>query len=217
MRRIAAILLTLLLAACTPGISPSASTAPAGVATGTPTAKPSAKPSPSSTASPTARPTATPSVSPAPEPTGDLGGFICQFPYAVDGSIDRAQITDVRTGAHGSYERIVFEFQKGIPAFDIKVGTPPFTLDPSGLPLAVAGSDFLVVVLHGGTGLTPDGTVTYSGPTDFTPHYPLLKQFVQAGDFEAVSEWVAGLSAPACVRVFALDGPSRLVIDLQAK
>jgi hypothetical protein len=126
----------------------------------------------------------------------------------------RAQIDDVRVGSHKGYDRIVFQFEKGIPDMDVRVGTPPFTHDPSGLPLEVDGNDFLVFILRGGTGLAPDGRVTYDGRTDFTPDYPILTQFVQAGDFEAQSEWVAGLTGPACMRVFTLKDPARLVIDL---
>jgi hypothetical protein len=116
------------------------------------------------------------------------------------------------------YDRIVFEFQgPGIPQVTLRAGTPPFTFDPSGLPMPVRGRTFLVLVLHGATGITPDGRVTYSGPTDFQPVFQTLIEFKQAGDFEAVSEWVAGLSIPtnACQRVFVLKGPTRLVIDLQ--
>ena len=83
--------------------------------------------------------------------------------------------------------------------------------------MPVAGKDFLVFILRGGTGLGPSGRVTYDGPTDFTPGYPILVQFVQAGDFEAQSEWVAGLTGPVCIRVFTLTGPDRLVVDLAAK
>ena len=100
---------------------------------------------------------------------------------------------------------------------DVRVGTPPLTYDPSGLPMEVAGSDFLIFILRGGTGLTPNGRETYDGPTEFTPDYPLLVELEQAGDFEAQSEWVAGLSSPACIRVFTLTGPDRLVIDLAAQ
>ena len=123
----------------------------------------------------------------------------------------------MRVGTHPGYDRIVFGFKEGIPALDVKVGTPPLTYDPSGLPMEVAGNDFLVFILRGGTGLDPSGRVTYYGPTDFTPDYPVLVQFIQAGDFEAQSEWVAGLTGPACIRVFTLTGPDRLVIDLAAQ
>ena len=212
MKRTFAALLVLVLAACTTTTSPSPSGSlgptPSGPATPT-------TPTSSATKAPTAAPT-TATTAPV-EPTADLGDFICSYPYAVDGSVGRAQIDDVRVGTHVGYDRIVFQFENGIPAMDVKVGTPPFTHDPSGLPMPVAGKDFLVFLLRGGTGLAPDGRVTYDGPTDFTPGDPILVQLTQAGDFEAQSEWVAGLSQPACIRVFTLTGPDRLVIDLAAK
>ena len=177
-------------------------------------------PTAQATTAPTAAPTSAPAAT--PEPTADLGDFICTYPYAVDGNAQRAHISDVRVGAHEGYDRIVFEFEKGIPALDVKVGTPPFTRDPSGLPLKVDGERFLVFILRGGTAVTPNGRVTYDGRTNFRLDRPPLVQFVQAGDFEAQSEWVAGLTKPVgmtepgCIRVFALTDPDRLVIDLAA-
>lgn len=220
MKRIAGALLALTLAACTTAgsPSPSGSAAPtAATPTRTPTAAPTAAVEP--TAAPTTTPTAAPTKVPTspPEPTADLGDFICTYPYAVDGTRERAQIDDVRVGSHKGYDRIVFQFERGYSALDVKVGKPPFTKDPSGLPLTVAGNDFLIFILRGGTGLDENMVPTYTGPTDFTPDYPLLVQFVRAGDFEAQSEWVAGLTGPACIRVFSLTGPDRLVIDLKAE
>jgi hypothetical protein len=211
-KRIAATLIVLILAACT------ASTSPSPSASITPSALPTQAPTAPSTATPTPTPTPTPSPTTAAEPTaGDLGDFICNYPYAVDGNAGRAHINAVRVGSHKGYDRIVFQFEAGIPTMDVRVGRPPFTYDPSGLPMRVDGSDFLVFILRGGTGLTPNGRVTYDGPTDFTPDYPILVQFIQAGDFEAQSEWVAGLTGPACIRVFTLRRPDRLVIDLAAE
>jgi hypothetical protein len=211
MKRISAALLVLVLAACTTTTSPSP-TGPLGPTTSLPTTAPATEPTATATEAPTA---ASPTV--PPEPTSDLGDFVCTYPYAVDGNAVRAQIDDVRVGSHSGYDRIVFQFEKGIPAMDVKVGKPPFSHDPSGLPMLVAGKDFLVFLLRGGTGLGPSGRVTYDGPTDFTPGYPILVQFTQAGDFEAQSEWVAGLTGPACIRVFALTDPDRLVVDLEAR
>jgi hypothetical protein len=57
--------------------------------------------------------------------------------------------------------------------------------------------------------------MSYEGPTEFAPGFPTLTELKQAGDFEAVSEWVIGMTGPACHRLFILDSPSRLVIDLQ--
>jgi hypothetical protein len=184
--------------------------------------EPSAEPTPTATASPSASPSASAAspVPTAPEPTVGLVPFDCALPVEMPATVNRAQIADVRVGSHGAgstgYDRIVFEFLgPGIPEVTLRAGTPPFTHDPSGLPLSVQGSSFLVLVLHGATAITPDGKMTYTGLTDFKPGFPTLTEFTEAGDFEAVSEWVAGLTGPSCNRVFVLKNPTRLVIDLQ--
>ena len=63
--------------------------------------------------------------------------------------------------------------------------------------------------------VSPDGVETYTGPTDFTPDFPKLEELALAGDFEAVSSWYIGMSETSCVRVLTLQGPSRLVIDIE--
>ena len=183
----------LLLVACRPG---------AGFGSGAPSDPESASPASASVA-----PTATASES--------LGPFACSFPLTGTATVGRAQITDLRVAAHDGYDRIVFEFAAGQPAYTISTATPPLTRDPSGLPMTVAGSTFLAIVLQGGTAVTPDGTSTYSGPSDFTPNLARVAQLVQAGDFEAVSSWYVGLTGTACVRVLTLADPSRLVIDIE--
>jgi hypothetical protein len=209
-----------LVAACTPAASsaPTVSASPSSSASASasvaPTATANPSPGASSSASPSASPTAT------PEPTTALGDFTCDLPVTLPATTDRAQITDVRVGRHGSgptgYDRIVFEFQgQGIPEFRLRVGRPPFTFDPSGLPMSVRGQAFLVMVLQGGTGITPNGRETYTGPTTFTPRFPRLRQLRQAGDFEAVSEWVAGLGGRACYRLDVFTDPTRIVLDVQ--
>jgi len=208
----AAIVTVALIAGCAP-----AATAP-GVSA-TPPSSPSAASSvsPASASPPSASPATSTSMS---EPTSGLAPFDCGATAQLPATTSRAQISDVRVGSHGSgetgYDRIVFEFQgSGVPDFTLKQGSPPFTKDPSGLPLNVQGSRFLVIVMHGGTGVTPEGQVTYSGPTDFKPGFPALTELIQAGDFEAVSEWVVGMNGPSCHRLFVLTNPTRVVIDLQ--
>ncbi len=172
---------------------------------------PNHTPQPSATASP---------ASPAPEPTSGLAAFDCALAVHLPATVNRAQIADVRVGSHGGgasgYDRIVFEFQgPGIPEVLLGVGTPPFTRDPSDLALPVRGTSFLVLVLRGATAVTPDGTITYGGLTDFTPGFPTLTELKEGGDFEAVSTWVAGLTGPTCHRLLVLTNPTRLVIDLE--
>jgi len=156
-----------------------------------------------------------PSETASPEPTDDLGAFTCQMPIEGAGTVDRAQITDVRVGSHDDYDRVVIEFDEGIPPFTLDEATPPLTADPSGMEMDVDGSAFWSLVLQGGTSVTVDGTMSYDGRTDFTPDFPALAELVEAGDFEAVSSWYIGLHEPTCARVMTLTAPSRLVIDIQ--
>ena len=79
-------LLALALVACGPATGGSASSS----ISATPSA---ALPSESAGASPTSAPTT--------EPTDDLGAFTCEMPIEGVGTVDRAQITDVRVGTHG--------------------------------------------------------------------------------------------------------------------
>jgi hypothetical protein len=167
----------------------------------------------SSFASVASSPEATPSDSVAP--TDDAGPFGCTLPINGVGSTVRAQIADVQVSEHDGFDRITFEFVEGIPQFSIDAATPPLTQDPSGLPIEVQGNAFWRIVLHGGTKLSPEGGITYDGPTDFTPGYQKLVELREAGDFEAVSTWYAGLTDEACIRVITQAGPSRLTIDVQ--
>jgi hypothetical protein len=128
---------------------------------------------------------------------------------------NRAQVTDVRVGTHDGYDRVTFEFAAGIPQTVVEGVLPPFYADPSGLPLEVAGTAFLKVTMNGASKVTPDGAVTYSGPTDFEPGFDQLVQLVEGGDFEAISSWFLGLDGGGCYRVFTLTSPSRLVIDIE--
>jgi hypothetical protein len=180
----------------------------------------SSAPSASQPALPTVAPTSSPSGQngPSPDesiPEASLAPFACALPIRGAATAARAQITDLRMGAHESYDRIVVEFAAGTPEYTIEKAVPPLLQDPSGLAMQVQGSSFLRIVLHGGTVQLPNGGTSYGGATSFTPHFVKLIDLQSAGDFEAVSTWYVGMSGDACVRVFTLTAPSRLVIDLQ--
>ena len=196
-------LLGLILAACA-GSSPS----------------PSASDDGSPPASPTSQPSETPAASDGsgePIPSDEIGPFTCDLPIHVDQTVARANITDVRTGTHEGYDRVVFEFAGGLPEASLERAEPPFTHDASGEPIDVAGNSFLRLIMRGGTKQTDEGTSSYDGPTDFETGYPALVQLTEGGDFEGQSTWYVGLTGESCVRVLTLtdDGTARLVIDLE--
>jgi len=179
--------------------------------------------SPSSTAEPSLSPALTTeppasSDSPEPVPSEDLEEFTCDdLPIHEDATVPRANIVDVRMATHDGFDRVVFEFNDGLPEVTLGRAEPPFTHDASGEPIDVEGTSFLQLTMRGGTKQTDEGTSSYDGPTEFDPGFPTLVDLVEGGDFEAQSTWYFGLGSEACVRVMALtdDGAPRLVIDVE--
>lgn len=151
----------------------------------------------------------------ASEPTDSLPPFACTPSVTIPSTTDRAQITDVRVGSHDAFDRVVFEFASGIPQAVIEGVLPPLYADPSGLEMDVAGTAFLRVAMHEASRVTPEGNMTYGGPTNFEPGFDRLVQLIESGDFEAVSSWYLGLDGAGCFRVLTLADPSRLVIDIE--
>jgi hypothetical protein len=150
-----------------------------------------------------------------PIPSDELGAFSCATPVIEDATVAVANIVDVRVGSHVGYDRVVFEFEQGTPELTLDRASPPFSEDASGLPLDVEGVSFLRLTMRGGSKQTDAGTSSYDGPTNFDPAFRSLVDLVEGGDFERQSTWYFGLSAESCLRVLLLDGPPRLVVDVQ--
>jgi hypothetical protein len=181
----------------------------------TPTASPPSTASPSAPMS--AAPSATAGASAEPIPSEDLGPFTCDLPIHIDATVALANLTATRIGQHDGYDRVVFEFEQGIPEVSIERDEPPFTEDASGRPLDVDGSSFLRVTMRGGTAQMEDGSSSYDGPNAYDPEFATLDALVRGGDFEAQSTWYIGMTDEACIRIGVLTegGAPRLVIDLE--
>jgi hypothetical protein len=120
-------------------------------------------------------------------------------------------ITDVRTGQHDGYDRFVIEFSGPVPGYKVeRMASSSQTEDASGRTVQLAGAASLRVATN-----PAQAYGTYSGSTDLTPGYGVLKEARQMGDFEGVNSWGLGLGRPNCFRAFTLTSPSRLVIDIQ--
>jgi hypothetical protein len=191
---------------------------PTAVATATPeiSAAPTA-----TLAAPTAAPTATPPT-PTSVPTTEasLPPFAGGEALRVPGTVPRAQIADLQVVNQDGVGRITFTFEPegnvaAVPEVEVRPADPPFTRDPSGLPLDVPGSAHVAVTLFGGTDLDENFEPTFEGPFDIDPAGEPIVAFRRAGDFEAVSSFVAGLDGSPCLRVLPPDGTSRLVIELE--
>jgi hypothetical protein len=194
---------TLLAAVAVVAAACAASPSPAP-ATPTPSASPSELPSPSS--SPSATPTAGESSGPfGPLPSG------CSDRAKGEASASRVTIADITTQTFSAYDVLIFDFDRGVPEYDVRVAAPPFTRDPSNLPLEVEGKSFVAITFKGASIVDEEFQPVYEGPTDIKPGLPRIQEVVMAGDFEAVSNWVVGLAGPVCVAVQALNG-NRIVI-----
>lgn len=174
-------------------------------------------PTPAASSTGASRPPASSAPVPTTEPvaTDDLEDFTCELPIVEDGSVGIANIVDVRVGTHEGYDRVVFEFEQGTPELTLDRAEPPFVQDGSGLPIEVDGDSVLGLVMRGGTKQTDAGTSSYDGSTDIAPDFPALVHLIEGGDLERQSTWYLGLTGEPCVRVLLLEGPPRLLIDIE--
>jgi hypothetical protein len=122
-------------------------------------------------------------------------------------------LTAVRTGKHGGYDRVVFQFSGGLPSVRAERVTTVYQ-DPKGTPVPLAGKSRLHVVFRGASALCPrPAHRTWAGPPVLAPRYPQLLMVKEAGDFEGYLSFGIGLAARGGYRVSSLTSPDRVVID----
>lgn len=206
-------LVSLLSAAC--GATSTPSPAPTSTVSPVP-----ATPEPTADASTPAPATPQPTAVPTPVASGPA--FTCGETVRQAGTVPVARISDlaVVNDAAGEHGRITFTFRPedgtaGVPEAVVEPATPPFALDPSGLPLEVPGRFFVKITLLGGTALDENFNPTFDGPFDIDLGTSPIIAFRRAGDFEAVSNWVVGLNGEPCVRILPPGGSGTLVIEIQ--
>ena len=169
-------------------------------------------PGPTASASPTAAPSASPTASASLGPIASLPAG-CPADAAGTATAPRVSIADVEAQPYPAYDYdlLSFDFDRGLPSYAITSVVPPFTRDPSDLPLTVEGTAFFSIVFQGASIVDEEFQPVYEGPTDFKPNLTRIRHVVLAGDFEAVSTWIVGLAAPACLAVQTFP-PDRLAI-----
>lgn len=157
-----------------------------------------------------------------PTPAGSLPAFACGREVAQPGSVPIAYLSGLEAANGDIAGLIVFTFAPSgnvaaTPDVTIRPVSPPFTRDPSGLPLAVEGTHFLQVILQGGTALDANFQPTFEGPFDIALEGGPIVEMKRAGDYEAVSTFIVGLDGPPCARILPPDGTGRLVIEVQTE
>lgn len=191
-----ALLLLTILAACGTGITPNAAVSPGDGGTGA--------------ASASGPRIAQPPVTPPTAPVTNLPDFACSD--VSGGKTGVADTITARVGENPTYDRFVLQLDSVVPTYTVKrQAKPVFALGAGGQTITLSGTSGVLVTVHSATGAT-----TFTGSTDLIhPEFKVLKEARQVQDFEGYVSWGLGLSQPACMRVFTLDDPARLVVDLQ--
>ncbi|MFW7414127.1 AMIN-like domain-containing (lipo)protein [Demequina sp. SO4-18] len=176
----------------------------------------SASPTPSSSPSPSA------SASEAPLPDEDPPADAAPFPAdrapdtAEAGSDSRLSPVDLRFGVHDGFDRIVLDLAgEGAPGWDGRYVEDP-TQAASGEPVYLLGEDYLLILVNGVVYPTEDGAQDFDGPRSLTPTAGGVVEEVRYGAmFEGQVEVWVGLASDEPFRVFSLEDPTRVVIDVQ--
>ena len=122
-------------------------------------------------------------------------------------------LVDIRATHHPGFDRIVFEFQGGLPSSHDAMYVDQLLGDGSGLPVRIAGRAVLQVSFTPAQAHDAQGTTVLRRIA-----FPLsnIMTVVRSGDFEAVTTYGIGLAKKTPFHVSTLQSPSRVVIDVRA-
>ena len=127
-------------------------------------------------------------------------------------SLVSGKITDVHTGRHDCYDRVVFDISSAEDVGYSAAYVPVVRMDASGKPVEVAGGAFIQ--------LSIDAWVGEPVPADFGPvtDWKSLRQVKSAGSFEGITRYGIGVDHKVPFNVYRLpgtDGKSmRVVVDI---
>ncbi|MGF1662480.1 MAG: hypothetical protein ACFCVG_08410 [Kineosporiaceae bacterium] len=197
-------------------------------------AAPTPPPGPTTTAATTEGPPATAPTSAAGAATitvtvtdDDVGDDAATPAFPADTDPDTSEpagpqllFTDLRVGHHEGFDRVVWEFAgDGTPGWRVQY-VDEVIRDPSGLPLELSGDAALSVVVMNvgipGDVDVPPGSEFYDGPPLRAASSTEWVTEVFAGDlFEAYLVGFVGVVDELPFRVYALDGPPRVVVEVR--
>ncbi len=162
----------------------------------------------------------------APLPSSDSGSPATESPATgsawVTGVVEggaaitgAALLTGVRVAKSEGFERMVLEFDGSeLPAYRIEYVDRPVYQCGSGEPVEIEGDGWLRINLQPANAHTEEGVPTITERAS-RPALPIIRELRMICDFEAMVEWVAGVSSPNPYRVSELTEPTRLVVDIR--
>lgn len=176
-----------------------------------------AAPTATATADPSATPTATADPLPDEDASGDAPPFLADRADDTEEVSGDAFLSPVRLrfGVHDGYDRVVLDLEgTGLPGWLGGFDSDP-RMDGSGEPVVIAGDAYLVINVRGLVYPTEEGAVEFSGSQRFeTPTGGVIREVVFGGIFEGQAQVFIGLDSDQPFRVFRLEDPTRLVIDV---
>lgn len=142
---------------------------------------------------------------------GDTGAAVDGFP----GRMSTLLGSDISTGGHDCFERVVLEFEGGgeLPGYSVSYEPDPILDSPSGEPVDIAGDATLVLSV--GAWMTDIEGNGYDGPSQIIPTNVVnILELRLIENNEGQHQWAIGLDRQRDFRVSTLTEPTRIVIDI---
>jgi hypothetical protein len=141
------------------------------------------------------------------------------LPKSGGATMSSAQITNVRSGQHDCFDRLVIDLNGRVKGYDVRYVSQVYA-EGSGKAVPVAGAADIRIIVRA-PAYDQYGRPTYR-PTSTTnlvnvSGYRTFRQVAWAGSFEGQTTIALGVRARLPMRAFVLTGPgtgSRLVIDV---
>jgi hypothetical protein len=155
-------------------------------------------------------------VDTAEDGTGDAPDF------PADAEADTAEasaeaavtVSDIRIGGHDGFDRVVFEVGgTGTPGWDVRY-VDAASSQGSGDPVDVAGDAVLQVTLTGAGYPYETGVEEYAGPALTGAGTSVVAEVVFDATYEGASVAFVGSGAKNPFRVYALENPTRVVVEV---
>lgn len=124
-------------------------------------------------------------------------------------------VTEIRTGLHDGYDRVVFEVEgTGTPGWDVR-HVDEAAGQGSGMTIPVEGEAILQVTITGVGYPTETGIEEYDGSTPLPgAGTEVVTEVVWDSTFEGTSVAFVGLTEETPFRVYELDDPARVVLEI---
>jgi hypothetical protein len=156
----------------------------------------------------------------AADATDEGGSEVSQFPANIDPATQQQSadaavtVSDIRLGGHDGFDRVVFEVGgTGTPGWDVQY-VDAATSQGTGDSVEVDGDAVLQVTLTGAGYPYSTGVEEYAGPPLTGAGTPAVREVVFDATFEGTSVAFVGTAAKTPFRVYALENPTRVVVEI---